>query len=470
MQHLFGTDGIRGTTEPDVEGKRQLRLTPELALRVGHAAGRLACDHTAGGRDQRVILGRDSRISGMMLESALIAGLLAQGVDAVQVGVIPTPGVAFLTPRCSAQLGIVLSASHNPVGDNGIKFFGHSGYKLEDDLEATIESWVMDPDFVFAPRATRELGRLEPDTALQQSYVNYLVQSWRGREDLTGRLVLLECTNGATCSIAPEVFQRLGARVQVVNGTPDGLNINQSYEYVDPRRFGELVVEREADFGVCFDGDGDRVIMVDETGRVVDGDTIIAILARDMLSRGRLPGRAVVTTNMSNFGLHSSLREVGVEVVETQVGDKFVMRKMMAEGYTLGGERSGHILILDGEQTTGDGIYTALAVAAVLADSETQRLSQLAAVMSRYPQFIGSVAIPPGKPPLEEMQQVRQIVRRLEAEIGFPADIHLRYSGTEDKLRLSVRGWVEGDAEQMVAAAQQALQQLGQAIVAHTTG
>jgi phosphoglucosamine mutase len=400
----------------------------------------------------------------MMLESAITTGLLAQGVDVFQVGVVPTPAVAFLTQRLGAKLGIVISASHNPVDDNGIKFFGPKGYKLDDELEEHLQTMVLDPELTFTPHNTRELGRFRSSENKQQMYIDYLVESWRGEKDLSGLLVLLECANGATSFIAPEVFRRLGAEVEVVNGSPDGLNINESYEYVNPKRFGALVKKKGANLGVALDGDGDRVVLLDEQGRIVDGDAIIAILARKMLASDKLPGRVVVTTNMSNYGLHESLREIGVAVLETKVGDKFVLRQMLASGCTLGGERSGHILILDEGQTTGDGICTALAIAAAVVDDASNRLSELASVIPLYPQFIESIDVSPEKPPLEENDGVKAILKQLETSLGTPVDINLRYSGTEDKLRLSVRGLGESDPSLMVTEARKALQQIAQTI------
>lgn len=464
MRRLFGTDGIRGVTEYSGGDKRQLRLSPELVLRIGHAVGRLVQDWPADGDGRQVIIGRDPRISGMMLESAMTAGLLAQGVDVVQVGVVPTPAVAFLTRQLGARLGIVISASHNPLEDNGIKFFGPEGYKLDDELEEHIQAMVLDSDLSFVPCDTRELGRLRSSEDARQMYIDHLVGSWRGEKDLSGLFVFLECANGATSAIAPEVFQRLGARVEVLNGAPDGVNINESYEYVSPERFGKCVAEDGADLGVAFDGDGDRVVLVDEQGNTVDGDVVIAILARHLLARERLPGHVVVTTNMCNYGLHDSLCEIGVEVVETRVGDKFVLREMLASGCTLGGERSGHILILDEGQTTGDGIYTALAAAAAMMDQEGGRLSELASVMPKYPQFIESAVVSPEKPSLEGNDEVQMIVEHLQTRLGTHADINLRYSGTEDKLRLSVRGRSGDDLSLMTREAREALQRIARVV------
>jgi len=442
-----------------------------VALRVGQAAGRLVVRELSSGAPPPLVLGRDPRISGQMLESALLAGLLSQGLDVLCVGVIPTPGVAHLARRMEASLGIVISASHNPASDNGIKFFGGDGYKLADDLEATIEADVSDPQAAFLPQPSRALGRRIDGQGLQQVYARYLQQGWRAEGDLEGLHVVLDCADGATAYLAPDVFRRLGAQVTAVACNPDGLNINQSYEYITPRRLADTVTDLHADVGIAFDGDGDRVIMVDERGAVIDGDAIMGILARHMQERGQLPGDVVVTTPMSNFGLHDSLAEIGVQVVETRVGDKWVMAEMLARQATLGGERSGHILIFDHEQTTGDGIYTALAILAVAVDAApAASLSTLAAQVPHYPQFIESAAVPPAKPPLDCVDGVQQAIVWLRGRLGADTDINVRYSGTEDKLRLSVRARAADDADAMAEAVCQALDRMVEAIVAHIGG
>ena len=492
MQTLFGTDGIRGTT--DHSEASRLRLTPGLILSIGQAIGELVRREFGDQSENLVVIGRDPRVSGWMIESALTAGLLAQGADVVQTGVIPTPGVAVLLKQLGAKAGIVISASHNPAADNGIKVFGPDGYKLSDDLEEFIQRRVpaleqlvetsrevanarelsgvsleqlgevlRELDEAPVPRVTRELGSVRAGVDAEQMYIDYLLRLWQGDGDLSGKLVLLECANGAASTIAPEVFLRLGARVGVVSGSPNGLNINESYEYLEPRRFRQEVLDAGADVGIAFDGDADRVLLLDEKGQVVDGDVIMAILARDMLTRDRLAHRTVVTTNMSNLGLHESLDEIGVRVVETRVGDRYVLAEMLANGYTLGGERSGHILILDGEQTTGDGIHTALAVLSAMTRQPDARLSELASVMPRYPQFIASAPIT-ARPNLEEVEAVQKILARLRAGLGPKADINLRYSGTENKIRLSVRGSGDDDPELIDKQAREALGKIAEAI------
>lgn len=492
MQTLFGTDGIRGTT--DHSEAARLRLTPELSLSIGQAIGELVRRELTNAGENVVVIGRDPRVSGWMIENALTAGLLAQGVDVLQAGVIPTPGVAVLLKQLGARAGIVISASHNPAEDNGIKVFGPDGYKLNDEFEEFVELRVPALDRLVetsrklanardlgdgsleqldkalrefdeapVPRDTRELGSVRAGVGVEQMYIDYLLQRWQGNGDLSGRFVLLECANGAASNVAPEVFLRLGASVGVVSGSPDGLNINESYEYLEPRRFRQQVIDAGADVGIAFDGDADRVLLVDQTGQVIDGDVIMAILARDMLARDRLAHRTVVTTNMSNLGLHESLDEIGVRVVETRVGDRYVLAEMLANGYTLGGERSGHILILDGEQTTGDGIHTALAVLSAMTRQPGARLSELASVMPRYPQFIASAAIT-ARPELEKVEPVQEILARLRAGLGPKADISLRYSGTESKIRLSVRGSGDDDPELIDTQATEALGQIAEAI------
>ncbi len=465
MGALFGTDGIRGTTEFTNE-HRSWKLTPELALRIGQAVGlALTPSPPAGGGGGKggralAIIGRDPRVSGMMLESAITAGLLSQGIDVLHAGVIPTPAVAYLTRHLGASLGVVISASHNPVEDNGIKFFGPDGYKLDDALEDRIQSLVLDPAQVFTPRDTRGLGRSRPASELAEAYVDYLVCSWRGKRDLSGLRVILECANGATSFVAPEVFRRLGAQVEVLNGEPDGLNINESYEYIEPRSLAARVVRTGAHLGVAFDGDGDRVVLVDEQGGIVDGDGILVILARHFHARGLISPPLIVATPMSNFGLHEALRPLGIEVVEAKVGDRFVLERMREVGTVLGGEQSGHILILDRGQTTGDGIYTALVVAALMADEADGRLSRLTAGIPRYPQAMVSLEAPRIPIPLTEVPEIRAALDGLQARAGEGAEVLLRYSGTEDKLRLSVRTRTNGDAALLMEETRRALERI----------
>lgn len=456
MQQLFGTDGIRGTTN-DQASPDEVRLTPELALRIGRVLGDYATERRSSGASPLVVMGRDTRISGVMLEAALSAGLLAQGVDVIQLGVVPTPAVAYLVRRTNAQLGIAISASHNPVDDNGIKVFEDTGYKLQDDTASLLESRIVDAGYTIALQSTAKLGRLLPGDALVRSYAEDLVADFPGRTDLSGKKVVLECANGAASSIAPEVFRSLGAEVVVLNGEPDGLNINESYEYVEPISLANQVVKRKADFGVAFDGDADRVIVVDEDGHIYDGDEILSIIAHSMKQSGKLTNNGVVTTNMSNLGLKIGLRQIGVDVVETPVGDKYVLAAMLERGYTLGGERAGHVIVLDGKRTTGDAIFLAVWIATELANVPDGKLSSFRSLIRRFPQFIGSAAIPPSKPPLGAVSGVAEAIEGIREALGSETDVNVRYSGTENKVRLSIRTSRETDEDLVTHVGKNAL-------------
>jgi phosphoglucosamine mutase len=482
IQRLFGTDGIRGTAN-------QWPLSVSFVVRIGQAIAQ-TLDYEAG--MPRILIGRDPRQSGHMLEHSLVAGLTSQGVDTMLVETIPTPGVAYLTRKHRCQLGVVISASHNSFEHNGIKLFAADGFKIPDDMEIEIERLLLASDAPFEVPTTQRLGRSWNVSNWRQDYVDYLFETSAEALTLQGKRMVVDCANGATSEIAPEVFRRLGATVEAIHDKPDGVNINQSYEYVQPTRLAELVLRTGADVGVAFDGDGDRVILVDERGSVLDGDVIMAILARHMIARDRLAGHAVVTTNMSNYGLHDSLREIGAKVVETRVGDRYVLAEMLSNGYRLGGERSGHILILENGHTTGDGIFAALAVMAALAHQGGEHLSDLSSVMPRYLNIIDSVTVP-SRPSLQRIESVRTALERLgrllatghgpmlrtsgadneirlavEEKIGdFPektAEIILRYSGTEEVVRLSVRSRTSDDSGPVATEVGIALRQIAQGI------
>ncbi len=445
-QPLFGTDGIRGTTN-DHASPDEIRLTPELALRVGRVLGDYAASRVTDGTRPLVVLGRDTRLSGVMLETALCAGFLAQGVDVIQLGVVPTPAVAYLVCRSRAQLGVAISASHNPADDNGIKVFEDTGYKLQDDAASVLEARILAPDCTLALQNTAKLGQLLSGEALVRTYVEELIAEFPDRAGLAGKTVVLECAHGAASALAPEVFRVLGAEVVVLNGEPDGLNINTSYEYIEPVSLARHVVATGADFGVAFDGDADRVILVDEGGHIYDGDEILSIIAHTMKRRGELPNDGVVTTNMSNLGLKIGLREIGVEVLETPVGDKYVLAAMLERGYILGGERAGHVIVLDGKRTTGDAIFLAAWIATELANVPGGKLSSFRSLIRRFPQFIGSAVVPASKPPLATVRGLDAEVAGIRAALGPETDVNLRYSGTENKVRLSIRTGqpVDGD-------------------------
>ncbi len=398
-----------------------------------------------------------------MLENALVAGLTSQGVDAMLAGVISTPGVAYLVRLKQAQLGIVISASHNPFDHNGIKIFGANGFKIPDETEMEIERLLLDSDAEFKGVNAKRLGRSWDAGDWQQDYVDHLANAWGGERFLQGQRVVLDCANGAASEIGPEVFRRLGADVIAMENTPDGFNINERYEYIRPESVRAAVLHEKALAGVAFDGDADRVMLVDEKGGYLNGDAILAVLARDMKQKGLLSNNAVVSTPMSNWGLKASLEEEGIRLEETSVGDRFVLQRMIEENYALGGEQSGHILIMDGEQTTGDGIYTALAVLKVVISKSNQSLSALAACIREFPECLLNIDVS-SKPPLQTIPEVRVALAQLHASLGQNVDVTLRYSGTESKLRLKIRAGEEHDqrtlereAEAFMAVAKRAI-------------
>lgn len=451
MPRLFGTDGIRSTIN-------QWPLTADLVLKLGQTIA-----HVVGPGDARptVVIGRDPRQSGYMLESALTAGLTSQGVDVMLAGVIPTPGVAYLTRTHRAQLGIVISASHNPFDHNGIKIFGDGGFKIPDETESEIERLLLDSDIKFEGVDARRLGSSRDASAWRQDYEDHLVNAWGESRSLQGKCIVLDCANGATSDIAPDVFRRLGAEVVALESAPDGFNINEHYEYIWPESLRAAVLREKALAGIAFDGDGDRVMLVDEKGGFVNGDAMLAVLARDMQRKGWLTNHAVVSTPMSNWGLKASLAKVGIRLEETAVGDRFVLQRMIEENYALGGEQSGHILILRDGQTTGDGIYTALAMLKALEGH--QSLAALAACMREFPECLVNIDVP-RKPPLHTIPEVQAALENLHTSLGENIDVTLRYSGTENKLRLKIRAGeeheqhsLEQQAEAFMAVAKRAI-------------
>jgi len=454
MARLFGTDGIRGEAN-------QWPLTADSVLRVGQAAAQMM--RRSGDARPGVLIGRDPRLSGYMLESALAAGLMSQGAAVMLAGVITTPGVAYLTRMHEVQLGVVISASHNPFDHNGIKIFGADGFKIPDEMEMEIERLLLDSDVGFEGADAKGLGRSWDASDWRQEYVDHLAGMWGEDRPLQGKRVVLDCANGAASAIAPEVFQRLGADVVAMENEPDGFNINEHYEYIYPESLRAAVLREKALVGIAFDGDADRVMLVDEKGGFVNGDAIMAILARRMKQKGLLTNNAVVSTPMSNWGLRASLEEVGIRLEETSVGDRFVLQRMIEENYALGGEQSGHIIMLGDGQTTGDGIYTALRVLKVVMDEPNQSLSALGVCIREFPECLVNIQVS-SKPPLQTIPEVQVALQRLHAALGDNVDVTLRYSGTESKLRLKIRAGEEHDqqtlereAEAFMAVAKQAI-------------
>ncbi|WP_018131477.1 phosphoglucosamine mutase [Effusibacillus pohliae] len=423
MGRLFGTDGVRGVANTE--------LSAELAYRLGRAAAYIL---TRGKQGARIVVGKDTRISGDMLEAALISGILSVGVNAIRVGVVSTPGVAYLTRTLKADAGVMISASHNPVADNGIKFFGGDGFKLLDEVEAEIESLLEGEDRMPRPTAG-DIGRVEerPDAVVQ--YIEYLQTTVPNRFD--GLKVVLDCGNGAAYQIAPEVFRRLGAEVIAIHAEPNGVNINVKCGSTHPDVVREAVLQHGANVGLSFDGDADRLIAVDEQGQLVDGDYVMAILGRSLKAAGQLPHNTIVTTVMSNVGFVKAAKELGIDLVRTAVGDRYVMEAMREGGYVLGGEQSGHIIMLQ-HNTTGDGVLTAIQLTNVLV-AEGKPLSELRSVMRSYPQVLVNVRVA-NKEAWEQNDAIRQAIRSVEEKLGDEGRVLVRPSGTEPLIRVMAEG------------------------------
>lgn len=431
----FGTDGIRGTV-----GKSP--ITADFMLKLGWAAGQVL--RRDKGRT-RVLIGKDTRISGYMFESALEAGLSAAGVDVSLLGPMPTPGIAYLTRTFRADAGIVISASHNPFDDNGIKFFSAEGKKLPDETEGRIEAMLE------APLTTAEAAQLGKATRIDDAagrYIEFCKSTLPDRLSLHGLKIALDCAHGATYHIAPNVFRELGADVTTIGSAPDGLNINQQVGSTHPAALRAAVIQQNADLGIAFDGDGDRVLLVDGDGREVDGDDILYLIARDRHERGLLQG-GVVGTLMSNFGLSMALDKLGIPFERAKVGDRFVMERMAANGWELGGESSGHIVCAH-VQTTGDGVVSALQVLALMM-REQKSLPTLLKELEKVPQALVNVRLPAHANAKEVVASgpLQQAVAALEHELGDEGRVLLRPSGTEPLIRVMVEGRAHLDVDQL---------------------
>ncbi|HHJ39820.1 MAG: phosphoglucosamine mutase [Methylothermaceae bacteria B42] len=419
----FGTDGIRGKVG-------ETPITPDFILKLGWAAGQVFKDHGSA----QVLVGKDTRISGYMFESALEAGLSAAGVNTQMLGPMPTPGIAYLTRTFRAKAGIVISASHNPYPDNGIKFFSTDGTKLPDEIEEAIEAQLEVP---MTTVASDKLGRAVRVEDAAGRYIEFCKSTVPARMDLSGIHIVLDCANGATYHIAPHVFREMGATVDSLGVQPDGLNINRQCGSTHPEALQKAVVEFNADLGIAFDGDGDRVIMVDHKGELVDGDELLYIIAASRLSKGQLKG-PVVGTLMTNLGLERAFAEMGVEFKRAAVGDRYVMEMLKANGGMLGGESSGHIICLD-RTTTGDGIVSALQVIAELW-TQGKSLHELKQGMRKYPQTLVNVKVSAKPENIEAIDAVRQAKESTEKELNGSGRVLLRPSGTEPVIRVMVEG------------------------------
>ena len=424
QRQFFGTDGIRGRAN-------QAPMTVESAVQLGRA---VATHFRRQQHRPKVLVGKDTRLSCYMLEAALIAGITSTGADVVAVGPVPTPGIAFLTTSMRADAGIVISASHNPYDDNGLKVFGHDGFKLPDDVELLLEELMEHPERCLQASGA-ELGRVRRVNDANGRYVTHVKRMLQAEFDLEGMKIVVDCANGAAYRTAPLVFSELGAEVIALGVAPNGLNINERCGSMHPEGVVAAVLEHGADIGVALDGDADRLILVDERGNVVDGDAVLGLCATHLAAQDRLPHRTVVATQMSNLGLEHYLDQHGIRLERTLVGDRYVVQRMREGGFTCGGEQSGHMVFLE-HATTGDGLVAAVQVLNVLL--ATQRpLSDLAGRLHRVPQLLHNERVA-CKPPLETLPRFQSRLAAIEQELGRRGRVLVRYSGTESKVRVMV--------------------------------
>ena len=449
---IFGTDGVRGVANIEP-------VTAETALKLGRAAAHIVTQLAGGSRSghrAKIVLGKDTRLSGYMLENALAAGIMSLGVDVLLIGPLPTPGTAYITRSLRADAGIVLSASHNAYEDNGIKFFRHDGYKLDDDIELQIENLVFSGDIeTIRPTAARIGKATRVDDALGR-YIEFAKTSFPRGLTLENLRVAVDVANGAAYKSTPCILRELGANTVVAHNTPNGRNINKDCGSTHPGEIQRLVKETGAQVGITHDGDADRALLCDENGDLVDGDEILAIAAIDFLKAGRLAQNTLVATVMSNFGLEEALAPYGGKVIRTKVGDRYVIEEMTKNGLNLGGEQSGHMIFHD-YTTTGDGIISALQVLRIMVETG-QPLSELRKCLRKYPQAQRNLKVR-NKPPLEELHEVLRIKNEVEKDLAGKGRVLLRYSGTEPKIRLLIEGpdaaHINAQADRIAAAIEQ---------------
>lgn len=436
MKKLFGTDGIRGVAN-------QEPMTPETVLRLGKAIARFFLKDN--GKRHSIVIGKDTRLSGYLLETALTSGIVSMGVDVLLVGPMPTPAIAHLIKSLNADAGIVLSASHNPAEHNGIKIFDSEGYKLSDDAEMKIERLFYLTELNNQHIKGNRVGKACRINDADGRYIEFAKNSI-GNRSLEGMKVVLDCANGAAYRVAPMIFSELGAEVITLNNCPDGLNINLNCGALYPEEVQKKVKESNADIGIALDGDADRVIVCDEKGCIVDGDHIMAIIASDLKERGMLKDNTVVATVMSNKGFENAMKEKGITVVRTKVGDRYVIDEIRKLGANFGGEQSGHI-IFGNYTTTGDGIIAVLQLMSVMEDSG-KKLSQLSSVMKSFPQILVNVEVKIKKP-FEDMPRIKRKIKEIEESLNEKGRILVRYSGTENIVRIMIEGQNKKEIERM---------------------
>ena len=440
---LFGTDGMRGVAnfEP---------MTSATVMRLGMA---IASRLRQPGRRTRIAIGKDTRLSGYMFESALAAGIVAMGADVWLTGPLPTPGIAFITSSMRCDAGVVISASHNPFEDNGIKVFARDGYKLPDHVEAEIEALMSSGDLDQQRAAPADVGYSRKIEDSRGRYVVYCKSTFPSELSLDGLRVVVDGAHGAAYRVGPAVFEELGAQVVAIHTNPNGKNINARAGALHPEAMCETVRLHDAHVGIAFDGDADRLVLCDEHGTVVDGDAVMALCATRMIKENRLAKQTLVTTVMSNIGLERALRIAGGQLVRTQVGDRYVVEEMRRNGYNLGGEQSGHLVFLD-HATTGDGIVAALRVLAIMVREATP-LSELAKVMTRTPQVLINTVVDK-RVPIDQLPDVVKMIAEIERELGVDGRVLVRYSGTETKARVMIEGLdlarITGWAEEIAGA------------------
>ncbi len=425
MHTLFGTDGIRGQAN-------RFPVNAELAVKLGKALGKRLQAH--GYDSARAVIGKDTRLSGYMLETAIASGLVSAGCDVFLVGPVPTPAVAHLTRSLAADIGIMLTASHNPYDDNGIKIFGPLGYKIEDEAEVELSRLILETDLNTDDIRSDQLGKAYRLDDARGRYIEF-AKSTIGNEKLSGFKVVMDCANGAAYHIAPWIFRELGASITKIGVAPDGLNINADCGALHPEGMARLVREQGADIGIALDGDADRVIFADANGSIVDGDRVLAACAMAFKRRGLLANNTFVVTSMSNLGLHEAMRRHGITVEVTDVGDRYVIDAMRKGGHSLGGEKSGH-LIFHHHATTGDGIISALQLMRMMKD-EGKTLAELADCMTEYPQRLVSLPVKV-KRPIHEVPVLARAIQACEVALRETGRVIVRYSGTEPKIRLLV--------------------------------
>jgi len=426
-ERLFGTDGVRGVANVHP-------MTAEMAMELGRALAYLIRN---GSHRHRVVIGKDTRLSGYMLEQALAAGITSMGVDVALVGPLPTPGIANITTSMRADAGAVISASHNPYQDNGIKFFSRDGFKLPDEVESQIEELILNKSIHHLRPTATQIGQAVRLEDARGRYVVFLKNTFPRELTLEGLCLVVDCANGAGYKVAPAVLEELGAKVIGIGVQPDGKNINHKCGALHPEQVAKLVLKHHANLGLALDGDADRVIVVDEKGKVVDGDAMMAICTGELVEQGALKKNTLVATVMSNIGLDRAVARWGVKVCRTRVGDRYVVEEMRKHGYSLGGEQSGHLIFLD-QATTGDGMLAALQLLAVLCRKQ-KPLSELASIFEPVPQTLMNVAVK-RRCELGELPEVVQAVKSVEARLGQTGRILVRFSGTEPKVRILVEG------------------------------